>query len=170
MQSALTSAMMTAARYAPGTDPMPPTTTTTKASPMTVRSIARFAGSRASCSAPPRPDSNDPAVNTCEQQRLVDAERPNHFSILGGGTHQPAEPGARQRKVQDQEYDRPRGDHEQIIGRETPAEHVHRTAQARCAWAEEILRPPQPQRRIVEDQHHREGRQQPKRLRHDIHA
>ena len=64
MHSALTSAIRIAARYAPGMDPIPPTTTTTNASLMTVRSISRLAGSRATCNAPPRPDSSDPKANT----------------------------------------------------------------------------------------------------------
>ncbi len=43
---------------------MPPTTTTTKASLMTVRSISKLAGSRATCSAPPSPESSEPNANT----------------------------------------------------------------------------------------------------------
>jgi hypothetical protein len=64
MQIAFTSAMMTAARYAPVIDPMPPTTTTTKASPIATKSVARLAGSRATCSAPPRPASAAPSAKT----------------------------------------------------------------------------------------------------------
>ena len=45
-------------------EPMPPTTTTTKAAPMVLRSIARLAGSRGNCSAPPRPASIAPSANT----------------------------------------------------------------------------------------------------------
>ena len=43
---------------------MPPTTTTTNASPMVSRSSPRFAGSRGSCSAPPKPASIAPNANT----------------------------------------------------------------------------------------------------------
>ena len=43
---------------------MPPTTTTTKASPMATRSVARLAGSRATWSAPPNPASAAPSANT----------------------------------------------------------------------------------------------------------
>ena len=64
MHSAFTSAMITAARYAPLIEPMPPTTTTTNASPSTLRSIARSAGSRAICSAPPRPARKEPSAKT----------------------------------------------------------------------------------------------------------
>ena len=43
---------------------MPPTTTTTKASPMVNRSRLSEAGSRGSCSAPPKPASIAPSANT----------------------------------------------------------------------------------------------------------
>jgi hypothetical protein len=64
MQMALSSATSSAAMKAPGMLPMPPTTTTTKAAPMVSMSISRLAGSRGSCSAPPRPASNVPRANT----------------------------------------------------------------------------------------------------------
>ena len=47
--------MMSAARNAPGTEPIPPTTVTTKASVMTEVSICALAGTRGICKAPPRP-------------------------------------------------------------------------------------------------------------------
>ena len=43
---------------------MPPTTTTTNASPIVCRSRPRLAGSRGSCSAPPSPASIVPRANT----------------------------------------------------------------------------------------------------------
>ena len=64
IQSALTSATRTAAIYEPTIEPMPPITTTTKASVITVRSMPRLAGSRAICSAPPRPASSEPSAKT----------------------------------------------------------------------------------------------------------
>ncbi len=64
MHRALISAMSSAAMKAPGMEPMPPTTTTTKAAPMVCRSISRLAGSRGSCNAPPRPASIAPSANT----------------------------------------------------------------------------------------------------------
>ena len=45
-------------------EPMPPTTTTTKAAPMMFKSISRLAGSRGSCKAPPRPARKAPSANT----------------------------------------------------------------------------------------------------------
>src|SRR3989344_4146560 len=43
---------------------MPPTTTTTNAAPMVLRSISSVAGSRGNCNAPPRPASSAPRANT----------------------------------------------------------------------------------------------------------
>ena len=64
MQIAFNSAINSAATKAPGIDPIPPTTTTTKAAPMVLRSISRLAGSRGSCNAPPKPASKAPKANT----------------------------------------------------------------------------------------------------------
>ena len=64
IHTALTSETSSAATYAPGIEPMPPTTTTTKAAPMVWRSISSVAGSRGSCSAPPRPANMAPSANT----------------------------------------------------------------------------------------------------------
>ena len=72
-----------------GIEPRPPTTTTTKASDTTARSISRFAGSRGMASAPPSPASAAPSANTAgEQPALVDAERAGHFPVLGRGAHE----------------------------------------------------------------------------------
>ena len=64
MQMAFNCAIKSAATYAPGMEPIPPTTTTTKAAPIMFRSISRLAGSRGSCNAPPKPASTAPSVNT----------------------------------------------------------------------------------------------------------
>ena len=61
---ALISAISKAARKAPGMLPMPPTTTTTKASPMASRSRPKLAGSRGACKAPPKAARNAPSANT----------------------------------------------------------------------------------------------------------
>jgi hypothetical protein len=58
------------ARKAPATLPMPPITTTTKASAMTCTSICRFTASFGICSAPPRPASAEPRNTT-----LVNSQR-----------------------------------------------------------------------------------------------
>ena len=64
MHSALVRPISNAARNAPGIEPRPPTTVTTNASAMTVRSMPRLAGSRGSCSAPASPARNAPNANT----------------------------------------------------------------------------------------------------------
>ena len=66
---ALISAINSAATNAPGIEPMPPTTTTTNASPMLSRSRLSEAGSRGNCSAPPRPASSAPSANTLVNSR-----------------------------------------------------------------------------------------------------
>jgi hypothetical protein len=64
MQNVLVTAMMPAARNAPGIDPSPPITVTTKASAMIERSMPRLAGSRGICNAPAKPARNAPSANT----------------------------------------------------------------------------------------------------------
>ena len=64
MHTALSSAISSAATKAPDIEPMPPTTTTTKAAPMRFRSMSRLALSRGNCSAPPSPASSEPSANT----------------------------------------------------------------------------------------------------------
>ena len=61
---AFSSAMIKAATYAPGIDPIPPTTTITNASPITLRSSVRLAGKRGICTAPPSAARNAPSANT----------------------------------------------------------------------------------------------------------
>ena len=59
---AWTRPIRSAATKAPPMLPSPPVTTTTKVSTITLRSICRCAGSRGSCSAPPRPASAQPST------------------------------------------------------------------------------------------------------------
>ena len=47
-----------------------------------------------------------------EQQRLVDAQRSNHFAILRSSANEPAEPGPRQHQVEQQQNQRAGGDQE----------------------------------------------------------
>ena len=69
MQKALVTPISAAARNAPGIDPRPPTTVTTKASAMIARSMPRLAGSRGSCSAPANPARNAPSAKTAVKRR-----------------------------------------------------------------------------------------------------
>ena len=92
MPKACSSPIISAARKAPGTEPMPPTTVTTKASAITEMSICGLAASLGVCSAPPRPGQGGAEEQRAgEQQRLVDAERADHLAILRRGPHQHAE-------------------------------------------------------------------------------
>ena len=77
-----------------------------------------------------------------EQHRLVDAERAHHFAILGGGADQPSEAGLRQHQMQQQQYDRADDDQEQVVAREIAPEDFDRAAQARRARPEQVLRSP----------------------------
>ncbi|CUJ48458.1 Uncharacterised protein [Achromobacter sp. 2789STDY5608628] len=61
-KTALTQQISTAARKAPGIEPRPPTTTTTKALAMISRSSPSVAGTRGAASAPPSPARNAPSV------------------------------------------------------------------------------------------------------------
>ena len=61
---ASTTPMRTAASSAPGSEPMPPMTTTTNASVMMVVSITLVSAWRGTCNAPPRPASAEPSTNT----------------------------------------------------------------------------------------------------------
>ena len=69
MQKVLVTPISAAARNAPGIDPRPPTTVTTKASAMIARSMPRLAGSRGSCSAPANPARNAPSAKTAVKRR-----------------------------------------------------------------------------------------------------
>ena len=64
MPKAVSSPIRSAARKAPSTLPMPPTTTTTKASAMIRRSMSWATASRGSWSAPPSAASPAPSANT----------------------------------------------------------------------------------------------------------
>ena len=77
MQNALTIAIRIAATKAPPIEPMPPTTTTTNASPIRARSRLRLAGSCGICSAPPSAARKVPSANTdVKSQRWLTPSAP----------------------------------------------------------------------------------------------
>src|SRR6266404_2296269 len=151
MHSAFTSAMMTAARKAPVTEPMPPTTTTTKASLMTTRSSPRLAGSRATCSAPPKPARKAPSTNTTV----------NSMAWLT-----PSAPTISRSCVAERTDD----DQEKVVARKVAPENFDRAAQARSARPEQVFGSPHVLRRVVDDQDQREGGEQLEQLRRLIDA
>ncbi len=69
MQNVLVTPISTAARKAPGIEPKPPTTVTTKASAMIDRSMPRLAGSRGNCNAPANPARKAPSTKTAVYSR-----------------------------------------------------------------------------------------------------
>ena len=105
-----------------------------------------------------------------EEQGLVDAERADHLAVLRGGADQPAEARLGQNEVQADQHDRPGDDQEQVVAREAAIENFDRAAQARRARSEQIFVAPDPERRIVDDQQHREGGEQLEQLRRLVDA
>ena len=150
---------------------MPPTTTTTKASPITVRSIARLAGSRANCSAPPRPASPEPQANTSVKSMawLTPSAPTISRSCVAARISRPKRVLVSS-EVQADQHDRPDDDQEQVVAREAAIENLDRPAQARRARPEQVFVAPDPERRVVDDQQHREGGEQLEQLRRLVDA
>ena len=103
-----------------------------------------------------------------EQHRLIDSERAQHLAVFGRGAHQPAETRAREHRMQHDQHQRRNRDQENIVARHAPAENFNGAAQAGCARTEQVLRSPQPQRRVVDDQKQREGGEKLKQFRRGI--
>ena len=124
-----------------------------------------MAGSRGSCSAPPRPASKAPSANTAvnSQAWLTPSAPTISRSCVAARTSVPQ----RVRVSSSQssaEHERADDDQEQVVGRERLAEDVDRAGQARRARAEQVLRAPDPQRGVLDDQHQREGGEQLEQL------
>jgi len=99
-----------------------------------------------------------------EEPGLVDAERADHLAVLRGGAHQRAEARAREQQPHEAEHQRADDDQEQVVGRKLAPEDFDRALQARRARAEQFVRAPEPQHRVLDDQHQREGGQQLEQL------
>src|SRR6266511_2753684 len=117
MHSALTSAMMTAARKAPVIEPIPPTTTTTKASPITTRFGRLIRAAEAG-------QEGAEHEYDGEQHRLIDAKGAHHLAILRGGADQASEPGLCQHQMEQQQNDRTDDHQEQVVARKVAAEDL----------------------------------------------
>ena len=161
MQNALTIAISTAATKAPGTEPMPPTTTTTKASPISARSRLRFAGSCGICSAPPSAARNVPSANTEVKSHcwLTPSAPTISRSCVAARTSRPQR-RARQQQPERAQHQRADDDREQVVGREQLAEDRDRAGHPRRLRAEQVFRAPGPERGVLDHQHQREGREQ----------
>ncbi|MCY1527882.1 hypothetical protein D9M68_629680 [compost metagenome] len=99
-----------------------------------------------------------------EEPRLVDAECADHLAVLRGGAHQRAEARAREQQPDKAEHQRADDDQEQVVGRKLAAEDFDRALEARRARAEQFVRAPEPQHRVLDDQHQREGGQELEQL------
>ncbi len=95
-----------------------------------------------------------------EQQRLVDAERRHHLAILSRCADQPAEAGAGEHQIEAEEHRRPGQGEEDVVFRQPPPEQLDRSGQPRRAGTQNVLRPPDRQRRVVDHQQQREGGEQ----------
>ena len=161
MQNALISAISRAARKAPGTDPRPPTTTTTKTSAMTdrsrqqVRRLARYLQRAASAG-----EQRAEREHCGEQPFLIDAERTRHLPVLGRGAHQRSPARARQKEVEGDENEGAEHDQKQVVLREPVPDDRHRRVEAGGARAEQVLGAPDPEREVLDDEHEREGGEQ----------
>ena len=169
MHSALVTPISSAARNAPGIEPRPPTTVTTKASAMMARSMPRFAGSRGSCSAPASPARQAPSANTSVNSRassMPSAPTSTRFSVAARismpkrvrvSSHHSAT-----------EHQRPDGDQQQVVGRHRAAEDVDDAGEARRARSQQVLGAPDRERRVADDQHDAEGRRELQQLRRGV--
>ncbi len=70
--------------------------------------------------------------------------------------------------MQCDQHERAGRDQEQIVGRQISAEDFHRAAQPGRPRPEHVLRTPDPQRGVIDDQHQRKGRKQLEQLRRAI--
>ena len=102
--------------------------------------------------------------HTGEQPGLVHAERTDHLAILRRRAHQHAPAGALEQQPQRAQHQRASDDQQQIVAGKAPAQDVDRTGQPRRTGSQQILGPPQPQRRVLDHQHQREGREQLEQL------
>ena len=96
---------------------------------------------------------------TGEQPLLIDAERGHHVAVLRRGTHQHAPSRAMKQQPQRAEHHRPQHHQQHIVSRDRLAEEVERAAQTRRAGAEQIVRPPDQHREILDHQRQTEGRE-----------
>ena len=105
-----------------------------------------------------------------EQPGLIDAQRPDHLPILGGGAHENPPTGAAKQQVQRAEHGGPERDQDDLVLGKPLAEDRDRAGKARRPRPEEILRPPDHDHQLADDQHDAEGREQLEQLRRRVDA
>ena len=171
MPKAFSTPMSSEARSAPHTEPMPPMTTTTKASTMTVVSITVVSGTRGTCSAPASPARNAAEHEDAgEEPRLVHAERGDHLAVLRRGADQHAPARAVEDEPEPERDQGPEDDHREVVGREELAEERHRAREARRLGAGLVVRAPDEGHGVGHHEHEREGEQELVELGRPVHA
>ena len=99
-----------------------------------------------------------------EQPGLVDAQGAHHLAVLRSRTHQRAKPGAREQQPDCAQHQRTDHDEEQVVAGELPPQQAHGTRKARRARAQQFVGAPEPQHRVLDDQHQGKRGQQLEQL------
>ena len=118
MPKALSTPMSTEASSAPHTEPIPPITTTTNASTITVVSITVVSATRGHLERAGEPGQKRAQdEHAGEEPRLVDAERRDHLAVLRGGAdqHTPARPV--EDEPEQRRDERAEDEHREVVGR-----------------------------------------------------
>ena len=92
-----------------------------------------------------------------EQPGLVDAQRPHHLAVGGGGAHQDAEAGPVQEQPEEAEDDGAGRDQHQVVARQRLAQDHHGTPEIGRARSQLVLRAPAPERQVLDHQDDAEG-------------
>jgi hypothetical protein len=95
--------------------------------------------------------------HACEEETLVDTKRPDHLPVLGRGTDQGAPARAMEQQPQDTEHQRSQDDKGEIVFRQGRAEYIDGAVEPRRARPQNLLRPPDQERRIAHHQHDAES-------------
>jgi len=105
-----------------------------------------------------------------EQPFLVDAERRHHVAVLRRGAHQHAPSRAVKQQPQNAEHRRPEDHQQHVVSGNCLPEKIEGATQPRRAPPEQIVRPPDQYREILDHQRQAEGRQQLEEFRRSIDA
>ena len=171
MPKAFSTPMSSEARSAPHTEPMPPITTTTKASTMTVGVHHRGERHARHLQRPREPrQERAQHEDAREEPRLVHAERGDHLAVLRRGANQHAPARAVEDEPEPERDQGPEGDHREVVGREELAEERHRPAEARRLGAGLVVRAPDEGHGVGHHEHEGEGEQELVQLGRPVHA
>src|SRR5207342_3657612 len=87
-----------------------------------------------------------------EEPFLVHAEGRRHVAVLRRRAYQHAPARAVEKEPQKPEHERPENDQEEIVGRQRLSEDVDGTAQARRTRTDKVLRSPDDDDEVLEDE------------------